>query len=290
MHSERRRRVSGLPRLAALAVAVVAAIGCSPAVDDTSPIGQALARTEQRLATQEVHGDVAFLLTQAAQHRGANLRLRLLPDVMANRYTFPFSVEYALWTMRDADLPQLAFTLPPAGSNGFDRAEASRHRVAADALRIAEWQGGQVMDLMNNVLTCKAKTVSALVGAPGYQYLSTHQVVGLLLAVQRDCLEQDVVAAEFGGYVGRVRDEFQLDLPAPALTDLQVERAAVLCMVGQCAEVPDRFRQRLLREQGADGIWVLKNDPLVARGMLPPEHATALAYYALAASASAAAK
>lgn len=276
--------------MAALAVAVVTAIGCSPAVDETSPTGQALARTEQRLAMQEVHGDVAFLLTQAAQRRGAKLRLRLLPEVMNNRYNFPFSVEYALWALRDADLPQLVFTLPPAGAGNFDRAEASRHRVAAEAVRLAELQGVQVMDLMNNVLTCKAKTVNGLVGAPDYQYLSTHQVVGLLLAVQRDCLEQNAVEAEFGGYVGRVRDEFQLDLPASVLTDLQVERAAVLCMAGHCGEIPDRFRQRLLREQGADGIWVLKNDPLVAGGMMPPEHATALAYYALAAQASATAK
>ncbi len=283
--SSSRRRV----RLSVLAASLVAAsllAGCKPATDIASPVGQALARTEAQVSGQAMHGDAAFLLTQGAALRGVSLRLQAMPELLNNRFTFPYSVEYALWTLRDADLPSLEFQMPAPGAGGFDREKSARAPDAQKLLADTSAQAMPIMNMMDAALRCQAKTSTEIAGPIGYGYLSTHQVVALVLAAKRDCFDEDVIAGQLSSYVGRVRDEFVTDLPLRQLTDLQVERAAVLCLVGQCAQVSERFRQHLLRTQGKDGLWVLQDDPLVSQGLLPPEHATALAYYVLARSAS----
>lgn len=268
----------------ALVAAVTLAVSAAASHAADAPVIQAMQRTEPLFLGKEVHGDVGFLVTQAAKRRGRDFPMRLLASIEANKTRHPFSVEYGLWELRAKPVPRISFVLPPRHAGGFDANEASSlHTAPMPAKNLAE-QGQTVMHLMSNIMACDGKQSPVeMIGRPGYEYVSTHQVFGVLIAAQRQCQTRTVLGQLLGLYVGRVRDEFELNLDAPVLTDIQIERAAMLCMAARCDLVPRAFHDRVLKAQGADGLWRLA-DPLVRGGLLPPEHPTALAYYLLAQS------
>lgn len=270
-----RRRV-----FAGIALLALMLAGCGPSLEEMSPETRALALTERAFDRQEVHGDAAFLLSQGAQASGRRIAVKPLSNLEANRYTFPYSIEYRLWLLRDKPVPQMSVVVPERGALPFDRMQAVALREqAGDRLKYTA-MAQDVLRVMASVLECSDASVKSLFTEAGYGYTATHQVVGVMVSVLRGCLSASEAAQILPPYVARVRDEFMLDLPLSLLTDLQIERAAMLCMAGHCNLVPARFRERLVREQAADGMWHLQ-DPLIRMGLLPDMHPTALAYYVL---------
>lgn len=271
-------------RIAAMVAVLLLACPVVPAWAADASIAQAMQRTERLFLGQEVHGDVGFLLTQAAKRRGRELPMRLLAVIEANKTRMPYSVEYGLWELRNRPIPRMSFVLPPRHAGGFDPEEAvSLMNQPRPAANLGE-QGQTVMLVMSNIMACDGKQSPVeMIGRPGYEYVSTHQIFGVLIAAQRQCQSRTVLSQMLGLYVGRVRDEFESQLQAAILTDIQIERAAMLCMAARCDLVPRSFHDRVLKAQAPDGLWRLA-DPLVRGGLLPPEHPTALAYYLLAQS------
>lgn len=273
-HSVRKLVVVGI------ALLVLMLAGCGPSLEDMSPETRALALTERAFDRQEVHGDVAFLLSQGAQVSGRRIAVKPLSNLEANRYTFPYSIEYRLWLLRDKPAPAVSVVVPDRGVLPFDRARAVALREQArDRVKYTE-MAQEVLRVMASVLECSDASVKSLFAEAGHGYTVTHQVAAITVSVMRGCLSATDAAQMLPPYVARVRDEFVLDLPVSLLTDLQIERAAMLCMVGHCALVPARFREQLVRAQADDGMWRLQ-DPLVRMGLLPDMHPTALAYYVL---------
>jgi hypothetical protein len=273
------RIIAGLALVCAVLCGNMPAFAAQPSPD----VDAALARTEAHFANKEVHGDVGFLLGQAAKRRGRTLpMLKPLAHLTAeNARAGPLATEYALWQMRNVSLPRLSFRLPPARAQGFDPAMAMQLSGTGLNRKALGEQGQIVFLVMGNAFACKAGgNAVEITGRPGYEYISTHQVFAVLVVAQRQCQPRDVLGQLLGLYVGRVRDEFELQMQQELLTDLQIERAAMLCMVGRCDLVPPPFFRRVLAAQGADGLWRL-DDPLIKSGAMPVEHPTALAYFLL---------
>lgn len=271
-------------RVFAVLAACALALALLPAHAADAAVAQAMQRTETLFLGKEVHGDVGFLLTQAAKRRGRDFPLKPLALLVANKNRMPFSVEYGLWELRATPLPRLTVVLPPRNAGGFDAKQAASLLSAGNVAANLGEQGKLVMMMMSNVMACDGKqTPVEMIGRPGYEYVSTHQLFSVLVAAQRQCESRTVLSQLLGLYVGRVRDEFESQRDAPVLTDIQIERAAMLCMAGRCDLVPRTFHLRVLKAQGSDGLWRL-DDPLLKSGLLPPEHPTALAYYLLAQS------
>lgn len=252
----------------------------APARTPDEAVISSLARLEKAFAGRELYGDGVFLVTQAARARGRVVKLTLRHELVANKDVFPYSLEYLLWEMREAHLPRVPVRLPgilPLDPSAY-RAQGGDDAVLADAREQAKW----VILVMSNALLCDQAMVAVdLVGQPGNEYIVTHQVLGLLLGDLRGCLKAGLLPSSLPAYVARVRDEFVAEQSRGAFTDLQFERAAILCMVGRCDLVPRSFIVRLQRAQGADGLW-RPDDPLIRGKVIPPEHASALAYYVLA--------
>lgn len=244
-------------------------------------VPEALARAEQALVSTPVRGDTGFLVNQGARRLGREVPLTLAPGLEEKRNQYPYNLEYTLWKLRLAAMPRLFYAVPSPGQRPFDPVLATGLRKAADGQKRFAEQGGLVFALMRGVLTCDRRMAPRqLVGEPDYEYVSTHQLLALGIALQRGCLTRPMTEQVIGDYAARVRDEFLLE-QASSLTDLQLERAAVLCLVGQCAQVPRKFIQRVAQAQSPDGVWRLE-DPLVKVGLIPHEHASALAYCLLA--------
>lgn len=239
----------------------------------------ALRKLEAAVSGRELHGDAIFLLAQGAHAAGRKPVLpALLRAIVESRDQFPHSLEYKFWSLRDVQFPVVPVPLPAVSAVTRPHNAGSENEIIDDARAQAEW----VLLVMANAIQCSGPVaVTDLIGQPNNDYIVTHQVFALLLGAQRGCIAQEDLERLLPQYVARVRDEFLAH--GAGLTDLQIERAAMLCMVGRCDVVPPSFLASLVRAQGKDGLWRL-DDPLVRHGMMPPEHSSALAYYVLARS------
>ncbi|MFN3587503.1 MAG: hypothetical protein ACK4UT_08365, partial [Moraxellaceae bacterium] len=207
-----------LSRITALLLALAALAG-SPSAWANAELERALLRTEAAFQGATIHGDAAFLVTQAARKRGKQVQLKLPPSLLERRHEFPFSLEYWLWQLRDRRFPLVPFQMPAPGKLEFDVRLATSLDDEAMAARRLNQQAQSVFAMMANVMQCRPpRQVVTLVGYPGYEYVATHQVLALVFAVSEKCLPLSDASAVFAEYAGRVRDEFQHGLARGALT------------------------------------------------------------------------
>lgn len=243
-----------------------------------------LERAERALMRLPAQGDEAFLIGQGRQLRGLGpLFLRPDGDYIRRRDEFPFSLEYALWALRDkpVTLRQPVVALVPLTLS--DPARARRLRSAgSNYLAPYVQQAREVVRVMRLALECKPAIRPPSFGPAGYEYVSTHQVGAAVLARHRGCLGGEAFRQVVSPYLSRVHGEYLATRSDP-LSDLQVERMAMLCFAGHCRAVLPEDILRLRRAQGGDGLWRLPDNVKEIAGN--PAHASALAYFVLAAHA-----
>lgn len=226
---------------------------------------QSLARAEHALAGRVARGDVIFLVTQAQLLTGRRLQppMRLLPETLQGRGQNRLqATDYELWRMRDQQLPELRH---------HQRVWAERDLSVSSAPSTSKEAFTRTLALMVDVLGCGGRRSAwASVGEPGYGYVSAHQLLALLLARARNCLGQEELEQHAHRYIRRIYSEMLLH--EGALTDLQVERMALLALAGRLDLVPQDQVEAVVAAQAKDGFWHLDT---VA------DHSTALAYYLL---------
>lgn len=132
---------SGLVLPALLLWLGAAAALAAPARTPDEAVISSLARLEKAFAGRELYGDGVFLVTQAARARGRVVKLTLRSALVANKDVFPYSLEYLLWEMREANLPRVPVRLPgtlPLDPSAY-RAQGGTDAVLADAREQARW-------------------------------------------------------------------------------------------------------------------------------------------------------
>lgn len=221
-----------------------------------------LGRAEKALSGKAVRSDIVFMFAQGAKITGNTFELPLIEEIRDRKDLHPLlKLEYELWRMRNHDLPRMPrIAVTP---------EEYRPEHAAGLSRQKEVE--QVLQMMQVTVTCQRQIdARASVGEPGFGYVSTHQVLALTLATSRGCITRNDFAREITPYVRRVYSELMRNLDKS--TDVQVERAAFLVLVGRADLVPHRYLRDLLAKQSSDGLWHFDS---------PPDHTSALAYLAL---------
>lgn len=242
---------------------------------------EVFARTERYFQGRRVRGDVGFLLQQGARLRGKRLALEPAQSLLEKKDQYPFSIEYRLWEMRNEVMPRFAVSLPKERGADFNPALSRTLEEKVGFRERAFYQTTYVMRVMSNLMFCQpGDRLDEVVGPPGYEYVSAHQVFALIVLVSRGCQSHENVASRLGFYAVRVRDEFHHNMQYP-LSDLQLERAVMLCMISRCDLVPKEFLLAVAKAQDVNGLWYTK-DYYTVKGQVFPDHATALAYYLLA--------
>lgn len=227
-----------------------------------SEVRTALARVETALKGVALRSDVIFMFAQGNHLSGRTFEPPLLEEIRLNKDAQPLQqLEYELWRMRGQKMPGLPrVALSP---EAYDLAAAGRLSP--------QQQVGSVMQMMSVALNCRQRiNARSGVGEPGYGYVSTHQVLALALAASRGCLTRGEFEKESLPYVRRVYSEMLRNLDEAS--DLQVERAAFLVLVGRADLVPQRYLRSLLARQAPNGLWYLGS---------APDHTSALAYLLL---------
>lgn len=247
---------------------------------------EVLSRAEKAMASKKVRGDEALFLGQGRVVQGKPpLFLRPREDYFNQRTVFPYTLEYALWAMRS---DRIALTQPMfrlnMGTQGVELERAIALSAAgASYPPLYMQQARQIMGIMKLALECRPGFSEPDFGPVGYEYVSSHQAAAMLLAYRRGCLSEASFKRKAAIYLQRVHGEFSLTRRR-ALSDLQVERMAVLCLLGHCAVIPPDVVSRLRAAQGKDGFW--RFDENIKELAQLPEHATALSYFVLAAQAA----
>lgn len=269
-------------------VVVAGLLGCllGPPCVAAEPARQAamtaaLARADKLVQRNELDGDVAFYIGQGARTLGKELRLKAFPKVERGRDTFPYSIDYELWRLRNAKLlAGLSIPVNVLGDAGFKPDKANLLSSSPDVASAYAEQVPWVLQVMKNALSCQpGQDAVPMVGEPDYEYISVHQVLGLMVAHQRGCFSDQQVSGVLTPYVTRLWREFSA---APqGLTNIQLERAALLCMAGHCARLPDSFVLSMVKAQRPEGYWMAEKDPVAKSGVISPGHTSALVYYIL---------
>lgn len=228
---------------------------------------QALVSTETAMNGLKARGDVIFMTSQAGLKTGRKMSLFLTDDVLMYREVGTVeAAEYALWSMRDKRLPLVnkSVTIP------LDEAVLKRVPIS---IVPKEWEIDWVVGMMGKAETCSARLKAGdLVGEPYYGYIATHQVLALMLAKARGCIDEQDFKVAFLRYVSRMYSEMLA--AAGEKSDVQVERIAFMGLIGRIDLVPERMLDELISDQWYDGFWYFDS---------MPEHTTALAYLALSA-------
>lgn len=268
-----------------MAVAVLGFLLISPGfasdVAEKAAIKAALARADKLIAENELTAVDAFFISQGARLLGKAPGVRLLPEVERNKKVLPYSVEYKLWQFRDEKLlPGISVPVSALRDGRFRPEMANLLYNAPDVAAEYAAQLPWMLQMLRNAFACQpGEAAVSLVGEPDYEYISVHQVMGLVIAHRRGCFSDAQAPGVLSPYVTRIWREFGA---APAdLTDVQAGRAALLCMVGQCGRIPPDFVARLLKAQQPQGYWVAEGDPAGKPGIIPPGHTSALIYYLL---------
>lgn len=239
-----------------------------------------LDRAERWLTRSFVHGDTAFLVGQGRLIRGQPpLTMMLDPALVANRKKFPYSLEYGLWTLRTQMVYAAASPKPPANDPTMDPAQVSLLlKAGPNAMSRYQQEGSLVVEVMKRALSCVRGKPAPDFAAPSYEYVSSHQVMAVLIAARRGCIATPDFQARLRPYVSRVNAELMATITDP-VSDLYVERVAVLALAGYGDYVLPDVYNRIAMAQSADGAW--RFDNALTPSSLPYEHGTALAYFAL---------
>lgn len=249
-----------------------------------SAIAAALRRTESHFSGRAVRGDVGFLLGQATLHSGRKLDPVLSPDVPRTWVDSQISAEAYLWSIRHAPLPQVALSERPLVREELSPAQLDRSRrplIDHPRLReVLDQDSIHVVELMTAVSQCRpGDRTEQIFGTANFHYVVTHQIVGYLIAALRGCVSPPY-EPHLEPYVRRMLGEFVA--AGASQSDIQLQRAATLLMVGAGRHVPGALIAALVETQSPDGLWRF-DEPMVRRGIMPPEHTSALAYFILSA-------
>jgi len=237
---------------------------------------------ESSLSRNPMVGDQAFLLGQGRRLRGLPpLAMKAQDRILKYKDKYPVSLEYQLWKMRNKDIALLKpVTDVHEPSADFDAVKARALHLPGQGMQQLYAQEAQEVGLnIVRAFSCSS-SIGISVGDPSYEYSSTHQVLALLLAYRRGCLQGRKFGTVLQPYVSRVYAEL-MATKNESLSDVYVERMAILCLVGHCRDRPDDMCTRLQAAQGKDGLWRLE-DVFVPQ-VMSYEHGSALAYFALAA-------
>ena len=239
---------------------------------DPERIQQAVERAFGYFETQELRGDQAFFVSQAAVLLGGEWPARARNLTPAPEIEHP--VELAL--MQIQFLPVAG---PEVGGEPFAGQEALEFNPA-----MTESQVESIFRFMHVALSCRIQTPGELVAfgswvaQPGSGYVVAHQLAALEIAVNNGCGEGDPASIR-ERLASRMYREL---LSQSAFNDLVAEQVAVLCMSGYGSHVPERYFKMLLEEQSPSGDWGLRQLDVGAGVFFPPGHTAALALYGLA--------
>lgn len=233
-----------------------------PVAPERRQVLAALMSAERALAHEAARSDVIFNFAQGGKVTGRRFEPQLVREIVQHEGRHPLlALEHELWVMRHRDLPTLprtAMEIDPSFEASIS--EAPQRQIIA-----------RVLTIMATALSCSEKIgLHDLLGEPGVGYVSTHQLLGLLIATERGCISGSDLQKGANPYVRRVYSEMMLGLDE--FSDVQVERAAFLALAGRVDIVPPSFLHELILRQSDDGLWRL--------GM-PPDHTTSLAYLLL---------
>lgn len=242
-----------------------------------------LSHFESNITKEAVHGDVGFLVTQGATVLGHKILLKPKSHFIKRFNEFPFSLEYALWQLRNDNITieRKSFNLINDKSFLSHKSVALKKASTVENLYVSQIKA--VIHIMKTAIECRKKGFTVdFIGEPNYEYVSTHQLFALALARHNNCLTPKQYESALPIYATRVKKE--LDFTGLELSDLQVERAAMLAFIGRIDLVPNTLIKSIEQSQRKDGLWLYANN--VTPRFIPKEHTSALAYYLLAMSLS----
>jgi hypothetical protein len=245
-------------------------------------VARAIERSAIAIGKLELRGDQGWLVGQAARLLGKAYvewaeQLEVEHDVLRAVPRDPRKVnaalEGAMWKARKLPGRSLpAVSIPRV--EPVERVPSSFEREEAV----------EVLRLMRFALTCEEKSTrdrgwNRMFEKDAAGYLLTHQLLALILAYERGCLDLEEVEVYRRLLAGRLLAEQLAE--NSAIHDLSVERMAVLCRAGLCGWIPDRDFHSLISSQRAEGSWESRG-PENMKDIDWGPHTTALAFYALA--------
>jgi hypothetical protein len=252
--------------------------GVEPPVSATrlgrdDPLAAAIDRIVEYLSPRRLEHDELWFVHQASA--------RLGPPFPAWARTLrpvgePEQAERVLAATRDLELPALAPLgraprVTPAPVEPFTESHGASLNVIARLLELAA--------------TCSPESahdvdqMRGLTGVRTHGYVLGHQAWALRVGAARGCLTGPEIERR---RVAMARQLLAELLAGDAVTDLDVERGAALCLLDACHWVPSDWLGRLLAAQQSSGGWGDLTGPGVTPGTLREEHAVALAFYLLA--------
>lgn len=225
----------------------------------------ALKKTERAMVGVRANSDIVFMIEQAHLITGRNVLIEVHPEIINRRKDgWIQETEYKMWEIRKIKLPRVG--------RGVG--------VTADP----------VLPVANIVMTPEQKFLAGLVimqrsigcspgfdiyrdvGEPYFEYISAHQLLSMLIARARGCIDEEMFSRNVTKYLQRVYTEM-IHHKGP-LTDLQVERAAFISLAGRSDLIDKDMVRKILNEQSDSGLW--KYD-------MPVAHTSALAYLLISA-------
>jgi hypothetical protein len=245
----------------------------APVIRSDDPVARALGRAAFYLGRKPVRGDQIWLLTQAARLLGGEF-----PDWAGSLPTVSAAAEHSNLEGRLARLRDLAprplMPLP-----------VPQHPPVTRRVELSDDDLARFLRVMELSFSCsehdrgRRGELLADLREPGTSYLLTHQLWAAVTAYHLGCIE----AAE----LDPLREKLGLRVLAELLaderiTDLSVERMAMLCYAGLVGWIPADQRAMLLRDQVPWGSW--GEVPVAAHANLlgPEGHTAALGFYVLA--------
>ena len=263
-------------RIMLVSVALWWVSGCAEHLPGRPALAESMAKTEAAFATVKVQGDVAFWVGQGAMLAGRSPVLSLVDDVQFGDHEGLKRYDFYLWMLRNRPLPRISDTDVSRGKDGYQRGFLANPRDTTSAERVQ-----LAYKLMTDAIDCSPTGTLVMRGmAPDYGYVSTHQLLGLMIAAERGCVSATELPTLAAPYISRIYTEI-LDWQGQ-LEDVQVERAALLAMIGRFDLVPVKMVNELVESQYDDGLWAFGG--LEKATLNTAAHNTALAYVVVAAA------
>ncbi|MCH7303215.1 MULTISPECIES: hypothetical protein [Acinetobacter] len=241
---------------------------------------QSIKSFEKSIYGRKVYADVAFLVGQAAILMGKPpVLIKPLPHYIEQSNSFPEFIEYYLWTIRDKKLKVEKLDFLTFKDIAFKPELALRLNTFPLETEEYNRQVKKSFLMMGYSITCSDHfDENPLISPLDYGYVTTHQILALVIAKDKGCVDNQPYQQALPLLINRLKAEFDVETK---LNDLQIERAAILALIGRVDMVPAEFIQRIVDTQRSDGYW-LYNDEITPR-IIPKEHTSALAYFLLVA-------
>lgn len=221
----------------------------APSISDSIA---AIEKSEAAFSRIKVRGDIGFFLYQAARSAGRKLTISLDDLILENREAGLVRYDYAFWTARYRSLPAVQPFDVRIEGHGFDPGYLDAPHDPIEGARFARG-----MRVITDAFDCESGSPPLDTGAPPeYGYVVTHQLLALLIAAERRCVSTETLNRDAPAYVRRIYSEM-MSYRAP-ISDIQVERAAMLSLIGRIDLVPDSMVRELVESQRPDGFWYFK--------------------------------